>query len=148
MGNDVEITSMSVEDIKAKVMSVLECAEQQKVFHIYNQELFLNSTKHIDTPAIGIVYEGIAKKGWGTQEGLTSILAVSVVLLVGDKDLEVLGQEDKNLFIDMLGKFRHAIMGTYSPTGHKWGFVAERPLDISDRALCYYQRWETSIILT
>lgn len=143
-----DITVLSIQDIQEKVSSALDSISKRKVFTIYTQDTFLNSTKNIDTPAIGIVYEGIAKKGQDTKDGLGSVLAVSVVLLVGDKDLEVNGQEDKNLFINMLGNFRRAIMGTRSPTGHKWGFVVELPLDISDRALCYYQRWETSIILT
>lgn len=148
MGNPLEITADSIEDIRLKVMSVLDGVDKNKVFSVYSQDTLLSTTKSINTPAVGIVYEGIAKKGWYTHEGLGSILAVSVVLVIGDKDLEVNGQEDKNIFINMLGNFRKAIMGTLSPTGHKWGFVAELPMDISDSAMCYYQRWETIIILT
>ncbi len=130
---------------------------QDKLFYVYDQEVFLESSEELQYPCAGVIWEGIYSKNKPGDMGKSSFVSVAVVLLAGERTLDATQKEDKTAITLILDKVRKAILGQRSPTGHKWEFALESPHDLikgsgmdkneRPNGLGYYQRWTASVIM-
>jgi len=139
-----DVASLCITDLENKVKELPEFAE--KAFIVYDQEVMLGTTQGLQYPCLGVVYEGII--GYKGNAGQAAELSASLILLAGDKEAETRGNEDKTSIVLLLDKIRKTIINTAAPTGHKWEFVMEIPLDIDTKGLGYYMKWKTNTALT
>jgi hypothetical protein len=116
------------------------------VLTVYDQDVLLDASKDLKLPCLGVIYEGMVNRN--EPRGLVVDLTCSFIIIIGDKEREILGNEDKSAITLLLDRIRNEILDTTSPTGHKWAFDSEFPMDVVQGALSYYQRWKTKAVLT
>lgn len=138
------VADLCIKDLENKVKSLPEFAE--KAFVVYDQDVMLGTTQGLQYPCAGVIYEGIL--GYKGSAGQGAEVNASIVVLAGDKDAETRGNEDKTAIVLLLDRIRKSIINTPAPTGFKWEFVLEIPLDIDSRGLGYYMKWKTNTALT
>lgn len=119
-----------------------------KVFICYDPDDLTKMLGKLKAPICGVLYEGIRSKGGPGDKSLGASVGVSIIVIAGSKALEGATLEDNGEHTELLDSIRDTIKRTKSPTGHSWEFVAELPLDLKDKGMAYYQRWQSTIMLT
>lgn len=143
------IATACVDDISARVADV--DGVTGKVFSVLSPDDLSAKTKHIKSPSVGVIYNGITPIGSGDPQnkGMGGICNISVVLFVegsgvGNLDL-------KNEAARLLDLMRFAIRRkdrpteARSPSGHYWRFSGEQPAGNVGRYSVYVQKWSTMV---
>ena len=130
-------------DIKTKVEDTGIFGD--KVFTVYDPAVLVNLQSKLQPPICGIVYEGISSQSDRGDMGVSSYLAVSLIVLADKKARDARQATNKNNIADILDKTRQAILRTMSPANTPWEFVIEVPFELSSRDLGYYQKWQTRV---
>lgn len=119
-----------------------------KVFHVYGEDDLIERTKAINFPYAAVVYDGIRSS---KEEGATSRVGASgeivVTVMVFFRNDARASNDPKEHVLMLLDTLRKHIMGTKSPTGHKWQFQYEAAAEGKKGLLAYTQRWSTPIQL-
>jgi len=143
------IATACVEDISCRVGEVSDVTG--KVFAVLSQDELAAQIKHIRSPAVGVIYNGIAPIGSGDPQakGMGGILNVSVVLFVEGRGIANL--DLKNEATKYLDLMRTAIRRkdrpseARAPGGHFWRFAGEQPAGSVGKYSAYVQRWATMV---
>lgn len=142
--NDLAV--LCVADIETRLKTLVDMSK--RVFHVYGEDDLLDYTKGLTFPCMGVVYNGIRSipenKETGKQ-GISGELVVTIMLLFRDSTSTTANQ--KASAISMLDDARKLILTTKSPTGHKWKFQLESPVQGKKGVLAYVQRWSTPVQL-
>jgi len=133
------------EDIKARLEQTEEFGN--KIFSVFSEEDMLDKASKLRLPAVGVLYEGIFPEGGQdrSRQGLMGTLRVAVVLIVSGKATSM---DRKDAAAELLDATRTCLLGTASPTGHKWQYAGEFPAGDASGVMVYLQRWQTAAPLT
>lgn len=135
-----------VADLKAKIQTVPGLAN--RVLFAYDKKDFTDKIKGIKSyPGIGIVYGGthaVAEIQPSGKLGISNKLLMTIVLI--DQGTGILSTDSvKELDLNYLDSLRTVILGTRSPTGHFWQFLAETPATLESGMTFWTQTWITPV---
>lgn len=142
----IDLAAKCVTDIETKIGTL--AAVKGKVFHVYGEDDLMDHTKGVVFPCVGVVYNGIRatpEDGATGKQGISGELVVTIMLLLRDNVSAT--SNPKEGALRMLDDVRELVMGTKSPSGHKWRFQLESPVAGKKGVLAYVQRWATPVQL-
>lgn len=119
-----------------------------RVFHVYSEEELMEKTKALIFPSVGLVYGGmrsVPTTGGSRDLGLSAELTASLILAFKTSNAK---SDPRDTAVSLLDKFRVAIHGQRSPSGHFWKFTMESALQGDSGVLYYFQRWSCPVQLT
>lgn len=119
---------------------------EQRTFVVYSEDEILKETKGMAYPCIGVIYEGmrsIPEAGETNKQGVSGELVCSVLLFFKQDTRATL--DAKETALETLDVVRKAIRVDRAPSGHKWKFQLETPVDGKAGVLVYLQRWATPV---
>lgn len=112
---------------------------------IVDENDLFDKSASLKYPCVGVVYEGMRANPSPEKAGKSSELTCSIYLLY---QTGTIGKVDyKPDAILLLDTIRSKMIDSKSPSGHKWQFKFESPAEDMHKALVYYQRWSTAVIL-
>lgn len=145
----IDAANQCLDDLRAKLSTVPLIKD--KIFEVYHAEEMMDKTHAVKFPALGIVYDGIqsiseTNKDTGKQ-GYSAEIVFSLIMFFSQTGAGE-PRDAKRAAVIFLDQLRAAIIGTRSPTGHKWRFVMEGPATDKGGVIAYGQRWASPIQLT
>lgn len=142
-----DIASKCVEDLQKKIEAIN--ANANGLLWVYSEANFLNASKGINFPAVGVIYEGM--RGNSENEKTTNKIGGSgslvVSLILAHNNGNFAGGSEIFNATAILDEMRSAIIDTKSPTGHKWRFVVEAPSEEKNGGVIWLQRWDTPVMI-
>lgn len=137
------IAQLSIDNLEKVLASIPEFSN--KKWTIVDQDDLFSKTAVLTYPCAGVVYEGLRSGNSAEGAGKTSEIVCSIYVLY---QVGTIGKVDyKPRAIQLLDSIRGKLMDTVSPSGHKWKFKFESPAEDMHKALVYYQRWSSVVIL-
>ena len=127
----------------------------KKSYDVYDPSIFLDIVKPVNYPVCGVTYGGIYSENQGYDQGNSSSIVITLIILGESKIRDAKRQADRGAITALLDKTRFAILndgGTArkSPTGKDWQFVTEQAAELkdnktkADRGLAYVQVFKTA----
>lgn len=137
------IAQLCVDDLSRGLGFLPEFAS--KKWSVVDADDLFNKSSQLSFPCAGVVYEGMKRKQSPENAGKVADLTCSIYLLYL---AGTIGKVDyKPSAVLLLDSIRGKFMDSKSPSGHKWTFQFESPAEDMHRAMVYYQRWSTTVIL-
>lgn len=118
-----------------------------KIFEVYDPGVLQSIAKKLNPPVCGVVYEGLISSSGEADQGTTSFIHVSVIVLAESRERSVRQTADTTSIASILDVVRSKVLRQLSPTNHAWVFQMEIPMDLGDKGLVYYQKWKTQVVL-
>ncbi len=138
-----DIAQLCIADLQSKIKALTEFSQKQ--WTIVDEDDLFNKATGLSFPCAGVVYEGMRSQTSAEGSGKSSVLTCSVYLLYKSGTIGNIDYKPKAVLL--LDSLRNNILGKTSPSGHKWKFSFESPAEDMHKALVYYQRWTTDVIL-
>lgn len=136
-----------VSDITQKIIAA-NCMDSNRVFSVFDEDDLVAKVAGLAYPVIGVFFSGIRKTSFdgkpSSNVGATG--SVSVTLFFCFRKEKLKNVNTSVVGLSLLDSTRSAIMNTRSPTGHKWCFEMEAPVEFGT-LFGYVQRWSTPIQL-
>lgn len=137
------IAQLSVDNLVSSLGLIPEF--MRKNWAVVDEDSLFHKGAQLKFPCAGVVYEGLRSSPSSEKAGKTSELVCSIYLLYQSGTIG--GVDNKPKAIILLDAIRSKLLDTVSPSGHKWQFKFESPAEDMHKALVYYQRWATTVIL-
>lgn len=138
----MNVVADCVTQLKCLVIEALELDKNTDINLVYSEKELLESSKLVEPPFIGIVYEGIFPASDNTNNAMSSRVQMLLVMMYPEKG--ILLNNVKMDAIDSLDKIRKHIRNKKSPTNHFWKFTIEGQAEIKLGHLAWVQRWTTA----
>jgi hypothetical protein len=132
-----------VDDIVRHIGFVQEFVSKR--WTIVSADDLFNKSVGLPFPCAGVVYEGLRPKQSPEGTGIVADLNCAIYLLYQSGSIGKV--DNKPMAVLLLDDIRNKLKGVRSPSGHKWVFRFESPAEDMHKALVYYQRWSTTVIL-
>lgn len=137
------IAQSSVNHLRELIAAIPEF--RQKQWYLVSEDDLFHKSALITLPCAGVVYEGLRAGPSPEGMGKSSEVTCSIYLLYKSGTIGNIDYKPKALLL--LDTLRDSILGTVAPGGYKWKFQFESPAEEMHKALVYYQRWSSAVIL-
>lgn len=137
------IAQLSVDSLVKALSSMSEF--RRKTWTLIGEDDLFHKGAMLNFPCAGVVYEGLRALPSTEKMGKASEVTCSIYVLYKSGTIGNIDYKPKALFL--LDAIRDVILGTTAPGGHPWQFKFESPAEEMHKALVYYQRWSSVVIL-